>query len=131
MINKRIQLFLTMLLILLCLTPSQAYASKTSEDLEQEMKGIIEWKKGSVGISEDSNLLNNDFLKNAGDTVGDWYPIGIGRLGYKDDYAAYLAVIEDVVELRYKTAEKLSDMKSTEWHRIILAVLSLGGTQHS
>ncbi|MEK4628408.1 hypothetical protein MKZ17_09390 [Solibacillus sp. FSL R7-0682] len=127
MINKRIQLFLTMLLILLCLTPSQAYASKTSEDLEQEMKGIIEWKKGSVGISEDSNLLNNDFLKNAGDTVGDWYPIGIGRLGYKDDYAAYLAVIEDVVELRYKTAEKLSDMKSTEWHRIILAVLSLGG----
>ena len=127
MVNKKIQLFRIMLLILLCLSPSQAFATKLSEDLEPVMKGIIEWKKGSTGISKDSNLLNNDFLKNAGDTVGDWYPIGIGRIGYKDDYAAYLAVIEDVVEKRYQTAEKLSDTKSTEWHRIILAVLSLGG----
>lgn len=116
-----------MLLILLCLTPSQAFASRTSEDLEQVMREIIEWKKESIGVPKDSNLLNNDYLKNAGDTVGDWYPIGIGRIGFKDDYGAYLAVIEDVVEKRYKTAEKLSDTKSTEWHRIILAVLSLGG----
>lgn len=91
------------------------------------MEGIVRWKKMSIGTDVNAPLLNNTFLENAGDTTGDWYPIGIGRIGYEDDYDSYLAVIRDVVEKRYKQENKLSDSKATEWHRISLAILASGG----
>src|SRR5699024_6254975 len=74
---------------------------------------IISWKKANTGIDIEKPLINNVFLENAGDTAGDWYPIGMGRIGYDDDYDSYLAVIEDVVEKRYKQEDKLSDSKAT------------------
>ena len=124
--NTKIYL-VCLLLFCYCFSPLQALASDETEELKQVMEDIIEWKKSSIGTTSESNLFNNSFLKNAGDTMGDWYPIAMGRLGYSDDYAAYLAVIEDVVEKRYRTSDKLSDTKSTEWHRISLAILSVGG----
>lgn len=99
---------------------------KVQHQLETYMKGIVDWKKKQVGLAG-SPLLNHVFLENAGDTNVDWYVIGLGRTGIKDDYAAYLAVIEDVVQTRYQRKEKLSNAKATEWHRISLAILSSGG----
>lgn len=97
------------------------------EALLEDIERVINWKKGSIGLSAGDHLLNNPFLENAGDTTGDWYPIGIGRIGYPDDYEAYLAVIGDTVTQRYQQKNKLSDSKATEWHRISLAILAMGG----
>ncbi|WP_339162680.1 hypothetical protein [Siminovitchia sp. FSL W7-1587] len=97
------------------------------EALLEDIERVINWKKGSIGLSAGDPLLNNPFLENAGDTTGDWYPIGIGRIGYPDDYEAYLAVIGDTVTQRYQQKNKLSDSKATEWHRISLAILAMGG----
>lgn len=72
------------------------------EALLEDIERVINWKKGSIGLSAGDPLLNNPFLENAGDTTGDWYPIGIGRIGYPDDYEAYLAVIGDTVTQRYQ-----------------------------
>ena len=71
--------------------------------------------------------MNDGFLSLAGTTPGDWYPIGLGRLGITDNQTGYLAVINENVQKRYQTAEKLDRTKSTEWHRIALAVLASGG----
>ena len=90
-------------------------------------EGIIAWKKADVGSAPDGYLLNDTCLALAGTTPGDWYPIGIGRLGIADNNAAYLAVIRDQVEQRYALPGKLSAAKATEWHRISLAVLAMGG----
>lgn len=99
----------------------------TYDELYAVASGIIDWKKLDNGSSADGCLINDTFLELAGTTPGDWYPIALGRLGYEDNYDAYLAVIKDVVQNRYKETSKLSSAKATEWHRIALAVLAMGG----
>lgn len=118
---------LTVILSVLLFLPCWQSATAKEGPLTETIEEIIEWKKQSIRISPTSPLLSKPFLQNAGDTMGDWYPIGLGRIGYDDDYAAYLAVVQNNVATRYKTEHKLSEMKATEWHRISLAILATGG----
>lgn len=106
--------------------PVSASTASISE-VENVAYGIINWKKTDVGSGTDGYLINDTFLLLAGTTPGDWYPIGLGRLGVVDNQSGYLAVINDNVQKRYQTADKLSRAKATEWHRISLAVLASGG----
>src|SRR5699024_9244276 len=78
------------------------YVKAEEHDYITTIEEIVQWKKSSLNINEEDPLLQNDFLKNAGDTTGDWFPIGLGRLGYPDTYEAYLAVIANEVTDRYK-----------------------------
>lgn len=114
--------------ILLCVPLVSAEEKRpSSQDILSVAQKIIRWKKLDNGSAADGKLLNDTYLAQAGSTAGDWYPIGLGRLAVKDDYNGYLAVIKDVVKERYKKPEKLSSSKATEWHRISLAVLAMGG----
>lgn len=99
----------------------------TEYNIEDTIKGIINWRKSGVGASSDQPLFNNEFSHQVGTTDGDWQPIGIGRFGYDDDYDAYLGVINDIVSKKYQGADKLDKYKATEWHRIALAITALGG----
>lgn len=108
-------------------TVSAETAPVSEEEILSIAQGIIDWKKLDNGSTVDGPLINNTFLEQAGSTPGDWFPIGLGRLGAEDDYDGYLAVIQDVVQERYKEPGKLSAAKATEWHRISLAVLATGG----
>jgi len=99
----------------------------STAELEQIIQGIIDWKKLDNCSTLDGYLMNDTYLELAGTTPGDWYQIGMGRFGYKDDYAGYLAVIKEKVQDRYKTSARLSAAKATEWHRISLAILASGG----
>lgn len=118
----------TIMMTAVVLLPSIAFATPEKEEsLLQTIEEIIAWKKQDEQIDESAPLLSKPFLAHAGNTNGDWYPVGLGRIGYPDDYSAYLAVIKNNVIERYKTSEKLSEMKATEWHRISLAILSAGG----
>ena len=113
--------------ILLCI-PSAAFAEEYSvNDIYSLAVDIINWKKTDNGSTKDGYLINNTYLDLAGTTPGDWYQIGMSRLEIEDDYAAYLAVVEQEIESRYTKKSKLSASKATEWHRISLAVLASGG----
>ncbi len=103
------------------------HKSYSTAELEQVIRGIIDWKKLDNASTLDGYLINDAYLELAGTTPGDWYQVGMGRFGYKDDYAGYLAVIKEKVQDRYKTSAKLSAAKATEWHRISLAILASGG----
>src|SRR4051812_47601099 len=119
MVNKEIKMnrfLFTIIFSVLFFLLSWQPASAEDVPLTETIEDIIEWKKQSVGISPTAPLLSKPFLQNAGDTMGDWYPIGLGRIGYDDDYATYLAVVQNNVMTRYKTEHKLSEMKATEWH---------------
>ena len=107
--------------------PRVQAAKLPDKTLQSDIAGIINWKKRDVGSSPDGYLINNTFLEMAGTTPGDWFPIGLGRYGYPDNDQAYLAVIADKVSKRYCQSEKLSASKATEWHRISLAILAMGG----
>lgn len=116
--------FLPMLFVGIC---EKAEASVSEQEIFEIAQGIIDWKKLDNGSTLDGFLINETFLEQAGSTPGDWFPIGLGRLGVADDYDGYLAVIKDVVQERYREPGKLSAAKATEWHRISLAVLAMGG----
>ena len=105
----------------------QALTVHTISEIRGVADGIIKWKKADVGSQPDEFLINDEFLSLAGTTPGDWYPVGLGRLGVKDNSDGYMAVINDEIDKRYATAEKLDKAKATEWHRISLAILSCGG----
>ena len=107
----------------LLLFTSVASANPIDDTIEQ----IIQWKKQEQGIQINQPLLQNPLLKQATSTVGDWYPFSLGRIGYTDDYEAYLAVAEKNVQTRYQLPQKLDETKATEWHRISLAILATGG----
>ncbi len=119
------------IMLIICILvgiPSTVFAKEVKTNsisdakLEETIEGIINWAKQG-----NEKLLNPEFLEMAGTTPGDWFPIGIGRYGYKDDYGAYLSAIEKNVTERYKSKGKLHAVKGTEWHRISLAVLAMGG----
>ena len=101
--------------------------SQRSVSIEAVISDIITWKKSDAGASATESVFTNQMLSLAGTTAGDWYPIGMGRYGYEENYTAYLAVINENVWQRYQSAEKLDRTKATEWHRISLAVLASGG----
>jgi len=119
------------ILLCVCMTVPAIAVSAAKIYTEQEImsvaEGIINWKKLDNGSTVDGNLINNAYLEMAGSTPGDWYQIGMSRLGIEDDYDAYLAVVKQDVQDRYKEPGKLSSAKATEWQRISLAVLASGG----
>lgn len=125
------------IILLLCQTGLYIKAEEETHTIEsnqmdmKQVKEVIEklinWKKADTGVSADASLINDHFLQNAGSTPGDWYPIALGRLGYEDNYGAYLSVIKKIVTERYQSVDKLDKVKATEWHRISLAILAMGG----
>ncbi len=126
---KRISclLFCLVFVVTLLALVSVCAEETVSDSVLSVANGIVNWKKLDNGSTVDGYLMNDKFLELAGTTPGDWFPIGLGRLGIQDNYSAYLAVIEDQIEERYAQPGKLSAAKATEWHRISLAVLAMGG----
>ena len=110
---------------------TSAYAAEkvTAEEVWLVASDLIAWKKRDVGSTAEGYLINDTFLQQAGTTPGDWFPIGLGRLGVEDNQSGYLAVIGDNVQKRYDdpSGNKLDAAKATEWHRISLAILASGG----
>lgn len=126
-IYSKICIFLCVLLLTgVFATPVSASTATTDELLDIAL-GIVNWKKSDVGSDEDGFLISDTFLLAAGTTPGDWYPIGLSRIGISDNFDGYLAVINDNIQKRYQTEDKLDKAKATEWHRITLAVLCSGG----
>lgn len=113
----------------ICVSAAEAFAAHkdyNEKDIQSVIENIINHKKQQLGVDKASNLLSA-LAVSAGTTAGDWYAFSVGRLGIDDDYFSYLTALQDYVESKYKTADKLDKTKSTEWHRIALTVLSLGG----
>ena len=124
---KGICVFLTVLMTLGTVTLPAFSASDQPEydELMQIAEAAVARKAQEVGSNTD--LLTERFLRYAGTTAGDWYPFLLGRLGIEDRSADYLAVLYDNVESRYRDEDLLDPSKATEWHRIALAILALGG----
>lgn len=126
-VKKIVCLFFSVL-FLLYFVPL-AFASEkdiTNDDLKLIIESTVEWKKAQEGANG-KKLFATDFVSNAGKSTGDWYAVALGRIGCDEDNFSYLAVLKNSVQKRYESSEKLDSQKATEWHRIALAALSLGG----
>lgn len=103
------------------------YQDTTYLDIFSIAMDIVNWKKSTYNKSENEALISGDYMDLAATTSGDWFVIGISRLGLKDDYDAYYSKIENIVKERYESEGTLHKVKATEYHRVIFAVLASGG----
>lgn len=131
---KRIEILILLLMIMPGLLPvrliytGKAYtAAYNISSMEKTADGVLRWVKSQVGETSGKSLLGGSISQQAGSSDGDWYAIAIGRLGYEDDYTSYLSALKSYVENKYKTDGGLDENKATEYHRIILTILALGG----
>lgn len=109
-----------LLSITVCIAEIQAenvHHDYTMEELKEIEENAISWRRQN----------QKNFLKESGNTTADWFIIALGSLGAQAEYEDYLAVIQDRVQKRYRTEERLDANKATEWHRIALAMLAAGG----
>lgn len=103
-------------------TAGLADVSDLSTDTEAAIDNTIAWAKGSKYY-----VLYGDALSAAGTASADWLAIALGRYGYPDQSEAFLAKLQSHVTSAYGSKGYLDANKATEWHRITLAVLAMGG----
>ncbi len=72
-------------------------------------------------------LLSDSENFPAGTSVCDWTAMAFAMLGVDEDYDAYLSALQSYVTEHYKADGYLHRSKATEWHRIALTVMALGG----
>ncbi|MBR5577681.1 MAG: terpene cyclase/mutase family protein [Lachnospiraceae bacterium] len=78
-------------------------------------------------LGEGGSILKGRELLPAGDSASDWIAMTLALSGRKDDYEAYLESLEEYVIEKYRTEGVLHSVKATEYHRIALTMLALGG----
>ena len=83
-------------------------------------------------LSEQAGVKNGTLLEAqewmcAGNSVSDWMAAGLALGGVEEAYDAYLNALKAYVEKCYADKGCLDAVKVTEYHRIALTVLALGG----
>lgn len=119
-IKKKILRALTLLLCLssLCLAAAAANESPTMQT-EKYMCALAGCKTGE--------LLENREWVMAGNSASDWLAIVFALNDVPEKYDAYLRALEEHVTEQYAKKGCLDTVLATEYHRIALTVLALGG----
>lgn len=124
--KKIIALLLSMLLLL---SACSGKPSSTGDELLDTANAAAYAQTKLFGAK--NNLLSNNESFPAGTSVCDWTAMAFSMLGVDEDYEAYLSSLESYVTEHYKADGYLHRSKSTEWHRIALTVMALGGNPES
>ena len=103
-----------LLLFSLLLPVSTAAAAESFSGAEETAEGLRALS-GSIGRLP------------AGSSVSDWTVMSLALSGRQENYRAYLSALRTYTERCYAEAGGLDPVKATEWHRITLTVLALGG----
>ena len=115
---------LAALLCVLLLLPTVAFA-QAQPSLEKQIAQSAEGMSALGG--KKGELLKDRELFPAGDSVCDWLAIAMALSGTRESYSDYLAELKAHVEDAYAKNGCLDRNKATEYHRISLTVLALGG----
>lgn len=115
--------FRAALLLLLCAALTFGVFAAALPDVQT----LYAAEKTQLGLREQDTLLDRPELLPAGSSVSDWLAMTLARAGVPERYGAYLSALESYVEEQYAASGGLDRIKSTEWHRIALTVLALGG----
>lgn len=124
-ITKKFQLTLLLLLSFSLFSINAQAKEYTTEELNEAASEIINWQVNDSTTTK--QIFNSKILLNAGSESSDWFAIGVGRLGRNANYLDYQALLSNYVSQKYQEKDLLSKQKATEWHRIGLAYLAVGG----
>lgn len=116
-----------LVLILIVLTVFSCISCSSGKiDAKEELNDIVDFLYEQSGVEKGQLLSSDEFLM-PGDSISDWIAILLSKADTDEDSAEYLKRLEEYVETKYSGEEKLHRIKATEWHRIGLTVLALGG----
>ena len=115
--KRTVTLFFSILLLFAMLCPAGAVSGSGDA-----VSAVLSLRRG-----EDEALLSGTLAGSAGTTDGDWFAFLAGIAGEKTGADVYLTMLSRYVEAKYRENGALDPVKSTEWHRIALTVLALGG----
>ena len=90
-----------------------------SEKIEQTAESIM-------SLSQKDFLADGKYMT-AGNSVSDWLAVSLAFSGKEADYGKYLDDLKAYVTSQYETKGYLNESRATEYHRIALTVLALGG----
>ena len=94
---------------------------RTTTDVNRTVDGL----RTLFGAKE--LLSAPDILDAAGSSFSDWLAFALARSDVKENYSAYLNALERHVETAYQKENCLDKNRATEYHRVCLTVLALGG----
>ncbi len=80
----------------------------------------------STVVLGNESVLENVLMSSPGSTHSDWSAIALTVSGVDFDEDVYITGLNEYVQSKYLTKSKLSANKSTEWHRLIIALNLLG-----
>ncbi|BBF41654.1 putative surface/cell-adhesion protein [Lachnospiraceae bacterium KM106-2] len=128
MVNPTIRHFITKLLLIMFLFLPYSKIHATSNDIiTKTLSGILNWQKMNYNLSSNDSLLASEFTDASGSSNADWFVFGMARSGVADYYHVYQNALSDGLITRYANRTELANEKPTEWHRLCLTILALGG----
>lgn len=121
--KRRTLLALLLCAVMLCglCVPAAAEESELDQLIAETAHAL-----SSAGGKE-GTVLADAKVVSPGISVSDWIAITLARSDEPECYSQYLKKLQSYVEKCYAEDGGLHDVKATEYHRIALAVLSLGG----
>lgn len=122
--KKKIKMLTACVLVLSFLSTLCACTGTGSGTIEKQ---IDKTAKSLQETGETKHLLEDEDLLPAGNSSGDWIAMTLAFSGREDAYADYLERLEEYVGRTCETEGYLHRVKATEYHRIALTMLALGG----
>lgn len=116
------------LLLTAALLAAPAIAARASELSPAEQMDVSFAKQANCRPGE--FLAQSEWLP-AGLSISDWAAFALAVGGVSEAYDAYLDALEKYVTARYAAEGGLSSVMATEYHRVALTVLALGGDPRS
>ena len=113
---------LLLCIVIMTSTASAAFSSNELDALIKESTEGLSAMGGEPGV-----MLADRELFPAGNSLNDWIAHALSLGGSREYYAEYLDALRSYVEKEYAANGGLHEIKATEYHRIALTVMSLGG----
>lgn len=120
---KRSTWFRAVICGILCAALLCGCGSPKMPDCGKEMDSAF----AELAGTEAGTLLREPEWMCAGNSVCDWMAMGFSLSGVEEAYGDYLEALRNYVEKCYEENGCLHDIKATEYHRIALTALALGG----
>lgn len=114
-------LSLSIFLNIIVLTGCAGNKKEALDEMIQQTAASVQELGGS------SKILGDESILPAGESSSDWIAMTLSFSGRKDAYVDYLSRLEHYVGKQYEEKGYLHKVKATEYHRISLTMLSMGG----
>lgn len=118
----------TLMALLLCVSMLSGLCVSASAE-ETELDRLISETANALSAinGQPGTVLADSEMVTPGSSASDWIAITLARCNVPESYSQYLEALKTYVEACYAEDGGLHDVKATEYHRISLTVLSLGG----